>query len=86
MDLLCRVRNKIMYVLSWRTVSALTQVLFLWLFPSLFRNSGNKHKNNPLLNAETVPHSNTCIILYSFMLYSKINYVVKEAEVDTSRV
>ena len=28
MDDLCRVRNKIMYVLSWRTVSALTGVLF----------------------------------------------------------
>ena len=29
MDSLCRVRNKIMYVLSWRTVSALTRALFL---------------------------------------------------------
>ena len=39
-----RVRNEIMYVLSWLTVSALTRVLFLCLFPSLLRNSGNKHK------------------------------------------
>ena len=31
--------------ISWRTVSALTRVLFLYLFPSLLRNSGNKHKN-----------------------------------------
>ena len=53
-----------MYVLSWRTVSALTRVLFLCLFPSLLRNSGNKHKNNPLVSAETVRHSSTYIILY----------------------
>ena len=47
MDSLCRVRNKIMYVLSWRTVYALTsyRVLFWCLFPSLLRNSGNKHQN-----------------------------------------
>ena len=64
MDLLCHVRNKIMHVLSWRTVSALTQVLFLCLFPSLLRNLGNKHKNNTLVSAETVRHSSTYIILY----------------------
>ena len=65
MDSLCHVRNEIMYVLSWRTVSVHTGVLFLCLFPSLFRNSGNKHKNNPLVSAETVCHSTTYIILYS---------------------
>ena len=64
MDYLCRVRNEIMYVLSWRTVSALTRVLFWYLFPSLLRNSGNKHQNNPLVSAETVRHSSTYIILY----------------------
>ena len=64
MDLLCRVRNKIMYVLSRRTVSALTRVLLLCLIPLLLRNSGNKHKNNPLVSAETVRHSSTYIILY----------------------
>ena len=53
-----------MYVLSWRTVSALTRVLFWYLFPSLLRNSGNKHQNNPLVSAETVRHSSTYIILY----------------------
>ena len=63
MDSLCHVRNKIMYVLSWRTVSALTRGLFLCLFPSLLRNSGNKHKNNPLVSAETFRHSSTYIIL-----------------------
>ena len=44
---LCRVRNEIMYVLSWRTVSALTEVLFLLSIPPLLRNSGEKHQNNP---------------------------------------
>ena len=53
-----------MYVLSWRTVSALTVVLFWCLFPLLLRNSWNKHKNNPLVSAETVPHSSAYIILY----------------------
>ena len=66
MDSFCCVRNKIMYVLSWRTVSALTRVLFWCLFPSLLRNSGNKHQNNPLLSAETVRHSSTYIILYAY--------------------
>ena len=51
MDSLCRVRNEIMYVLLWRTVYALTRVLFWCLFPSLLRNSGNKHQNNPLVSA-----------------------------------
>ena len=69
MDSLCRARNKIMYVLSWRTVSAPTRVLFWYLFPSLLRNSGNNHQNNPLVSAETIRHSSTYIILY----------VVKEA-------
>ena len=64
MDSLCRVRNKIMYVLSWRTVSAPTRVLFWYLFPELVRNSGNKHQNNPLVSAETVRHSSAYIILY----------------------
>ena len=53
-----------MYVLSRRTVYALTQVLFWCLFPLLLRNSGNKHQNNPLVSAETVRHSSTSIILY----------------------
>ena len=58
------ISRKIMYVLSWRIVSALTRVLFLCLFPSLFCNSGNKHKDNPLVSIETVLYSNTYIILY----------------------
>ena len=58
------IRNKIMYVISSRTVSTFTQVLFLCLFPSLLRNSGNKWKNNPLVRAETTRHSSTYILLY----------------------
>ena len=49
--LVCRVRNIILYVLLWRTVNALTRVLFWCLFPSLLRNSGNKHQNSPLVSA-----------------------------------
>ena len=36
---LCHVRNEIMYVLVWRTVYALTRVLFWCLFLPLLRNS-----------------------------------------------
>ena len=61
---LCHVRNRMIYVLSWRTVSALTRVLFCYLFPSLLRNSGNKHQNNPLVSTQTVRHSSTYIIFY----------------------
>ena len=50
---LCRVRNKIVSVLKWRTVSALTRVLFWCL-----------HLNNPLVSTETDRHSSTYIILY----------------------
>ena len=38
-------------------------VLFWYLFPTLLRNSGNKHQNNPLVSGETVRHSSTYIIL-----------------------
>ena len=41
MDSLCRVKNKIMYVLLWRTVYALTLVLFWCLFPEL---RSHRHK------------------------------------------
>ena len=70
MDSLCRVRNKIMDVLSWRTVSALTRVLFWYLFASLLRNSGNKHQNNPLVSAESNRLSSTYIILYDLIRHS----------------
>ena len=64
MDSLCHVRNKIRYVLSWRTISALTRVLFWYLFAELLLNSGNKHQINPLVSGETIRHSSTYIILY----------------------
>ena len=42
MDSLCRVRNIIMYVLLWRTVYALTRVLFWCLFPCATREINTK--------------------------------------------
>ena len=39
-------------------------MLFWYLFPSLLRNSGNKHQNNPLVRTETIRPSSTYIILY----------------------
>ena len=66
MDSLCRVRNKIMYVLSWRTVSALTRDLFGVYFPLCF---ATREMNTKITLSwalpETVPHSGTYIILYS---------------------
>ena len=53
-----------MYVLEWRTVSALTQVLFWCLFPELRSNEGNKHQNNTWVNAETIRHESAYIILF----------------------
>ena len=44
LDLSCRVRNKIKLLFF-------TRVLFWCLFPSLLRNSGNKHQNNTLVSA-----------------------------------
>ena len=73
MDSLCRLRNKIMYVLSWRTLK-LTRVLFWYLFPSLLRNLGNKHQYIPLVSAETVLNLSTYIILYFITRSSKIKW------------
>ena len=67
-----------MYVLSGRTDSVLTRVLLWCLFPSLLRNSGNKHQNNLLVSAETVRHSCTYIILYvtgNAASYIKFRYI-----------
>ena len=68
MDALCRVINKIVYVLSRRTVSALIRALFWSLVLSVLRNSGNKHQNNPLVSAETVRHPSTYTILNTIQL------------------
>ena len=48
-----------MYVLEWRTFSALTRGLFLCLFPE-----GNKYKNITGMSAETVRGESTYIILF----------------------
>ena len=53
-----------MYVLEWRTVSALTRGFFWCLFPELLRNSGNKHQENTWVSAETVRHESTYTILF----------------------
>ena len=37
-----------MYVLEWRTVSALTRVLFWCLFPELRSNEGNKQQKKEM--------------------------------------
>ena len=65
-----------MYILSWRTVSALTRELFWYLFPSLLPNSGNKHQNNPLVSAGTVRHSSAYIILYVRLLRKSVSVYV----------
>ena len=54
----------IMYVLVWRTVSALTRGLFWCLCPELRSNQGNKRHNNTRVSAETVRHESTYIILF----------------------
>ena len=53
----------ILYVLEWRTVSALMRGLFLCWFPELRNYEGNKHKNNTRVSTKTVRHSSTYIIL-----------------------
>ena len=75
MDTLCHVRNKVTYVPSSRTVSALTQVLFLCLFPLLLRN---KNKNDPLVSAETFRHSSTFIILYVLTNHNMLVHCLME--------
>ena len=53
-----------MHVLAWRTVYALTRVLFWCLFPELRSNEGNKHENNTRVSASAVRHKSTYIILF----------------------
>ena len=62
-----------MYVLQWRTVSALTRGLFWCLFPELRSNEGNKHHNNIRVSAETVRHESTYIILFQTRHNESIN-------------
>ena len=78
-----------MCVLLSRTVSAPTQVLFLCLFHSLLRNSGNKQKINPLVSTETVRHSSTYIILYIFhgqdLISAHFGLVVSYGAIDLDK-
>ena len=62
-----------MYVLEWRTVSALTRGLFLCLFPELWIDEGNKHKNNIRVITETVRRESTYIILFLTRHNASIN-------------
>ena len=53
-----------MYVLEWRTVSALTRGLCWCLFSELRSNEGNKHQHNTRVSTETVRHESIYIILF----------------------
>ena len=56
--------QRVMYVLEWRTISALTRGLFWCLFPELRSNEGNKYQNNTRVSTETVRHESKYIILF----------------------
>ena len=55
---------RMMYVLEWRTVYALTKWLFWCLFPELRSNEGNKHQNNTRVSTQTVHYKSTYHILF----------------------
>ena len=65
--------KKIMYVLSWRTVSSLTRVLFWCLF--------NKHQINTLVSADTVRHESAYIILSIFTYINSRHRAILEASI-----
>ena len=53
-----------MYVLEWRTVSALTRGLFWCLYPELRSNEGNKYQYNTRVSAEKVRYESAYIISF----------------------
>ena len=55
---------RMLYVLEWRTVSALMRRLFWCLFPELRSNEWNKRQYNTGVSAETARHESTYIILF----------------------
>ena len=59
-----RQKYRIMYVLAWRTVYALTRGLFWCLFSELRSNEGNIPQNNTRVSAYTVRHKSKYIILF----------------------
>ena len=56
-------KHRIIHVLKWWTISALTRGLFWCLFPKFRSYQGNKHQNNTWVSAETVCHVSIYIIL-----------------------
>ena len=64
---------KIMYVIEWWTVFALTRGLFWCLFAELHRNEGNKHQNNTRASTWIVHHKNKYIILFLTEYNESIN-------------
>ena len=64
MDSLCRVRNKILHVPSWRTASAITLECYFGIYLPPWFATREKHQYIPPLSAETVCHSSTYIFLY----------------------
>ena len=74
---------RIMYVLAWQTVYALTRGLFWCLFPELRSNEGNKYQNNTRVSTWTVRHKSTYIILSLTWHNESINYA-KNKDLGTS--
>ena len=67
-----------MYIPAWRTVYALTRVLFWCLFPELRSNEGNKQQINTRVSAYTVRHKSTYIILFLTWHNESINNAKNE--------
>ena len=57
-------KYRILYVLEWRTVYALTKGLYWCLFPELRNNEVNIKQNNTQMSAWTVRHESTYIIKF----------------------
>ena len=74
---------RIMCVLAWRNVYALTRGLFWCLFPELRSNQRNIHQNNTRVSGYTVRHKSTCIILFLTRHNESKNYV-KNKDLHTS--
>ena len=69
---------RIMYVLEWRIVSALTRGLFWCLFPKLGSNEGSKCQNNARVSTEMVHHERTYIIIFLTRHNESINDYKKD--------
>ena len=76
-------RERIMYLLEWRTASALIRGLFWCLFPELRSNEGNIHQNN---TRETLHHDSAYIILFLTRHNESINDDKNDDLYTSSRV